>query len=110
MKRLSSRRIGTSRHLLVEGRRGGIVRNEKLALAILVPDRYGAKDPVRTNAGRRDAIDRFGDGVEAVNAHLVAEKPPADGLAASTPTSTTTKGSCSRPLPMTQRVKGTWSW
>jgi hypothetical protein len=35
---------------------------------------------VRTNAGCRDAIDRFGDGVEAVNAHLVAEQPPADVL------------------------------
>lgn len=69
------------RHLLVEGRRGGIGRNEKLALAILVPDRYGAKDPVGTNTGRRDAVDRFGDGVEAVNAHLVAEQPPAGVLA-----------------------------
>ena len=33
------------------------------------------------NARRRDAIDRFGDGVEAVNAHLVPEQPPADVLA-----------------------------
>jgi hypothetical protein len=68
-------------HLLVEGGSGGIRWNEKLALPILVSDRHGAKHPVRTNARRRDAIDRFGDGVEAVNAHLVPEQPPAEVLA-----------------------------
>ena len=66
--------------MLVEGGRGGIGRNEKLTLAILVSDRHGAKHPVRTHARRRDAIDRFGDRVEPVNAHLVPEQPPAQVL------------------------------